>query len=996
MQFSSERHEDRIVTTVEISTEEVTVRETPFGVVVEMPGLSASGQPGAPALPRTRVNIGVPPGTWPRGLEVEEGEWVTIARGVVVPVSEPQAGLPPRERTTPGRPNDEGHDDTPGHCAADCDCRHDHRERTRGEGPLVDGFDPPTPTVPDPDAYRLAIEEPPPVASAASIHPLPGLRAATVELSPVRQTKDGTVELCTGFRISVTYAEEPEVADRDEAAKLLAEELGRDIDPERLRLLPDGPSHFTELDLEAARFHVVNPDIFDLIDVILKALPSEYLVITDDRTWNAATMEPVGDRPGLIEAFEELAQLKRARGITARVVTVSEILAGAYGDFRHGSRDLQEVVRKFLKAYRDRWGVRWLVLGGDLETVPARTVTGGCRGTIDTSATNPPEDNRSHWTGTHLRMNAAGPGEWWGASTNNLLTRPDTGQVIPYDPAGTSTTANPGWFFTNSTYTVRQSTPSQFVRVNGPAALVNTQLQWHYHWNQLPTDFYYSSLRSWYVGTKNIQILWFTFQVPWVYEPEHDWDVRDNTVYGQCTVDGRDLDGVHLSTEISVGRIPADTAGEARGYVAKVAAYESLEQPWIGPVTDRFSGSMFLASSNWAGPQWCWPTTNAIPAAGQFSARADHSLLRMGTAPDSWNFELISQVSESDRRVLPLKSSTNAQTRGWYYARSETDLRRAEINVLAFTIPYRTNWIVVHGTSVDRRPQAFQLDWSGQDGSLSDQEKLRRQVDVDLPGVTSFRRAYEDEHDLTLWERLFGGPVRYLTTTALREELERSPALVSLSGHGNGDGCCGGSVALARSLTNGPLCFVGYADSCLTSEFDADDAFGEALVTNTAGGAIGYVGNSRFSWIGIGDDFQRAFFRRLAGTRHLGMLNDTKVAVAAGNSPSAYWRWPVFTLNLLGDPELRVRRQARRPLRLELSDGFTRLRVTELDGVVPIARARIHVSVGRSEADLVSDDDGWAELPTKTLVKQASRRGIWVSVQHEDHAPLEAEFVAAE
>jgi hypothetical protein len=986
MQTSSERHDDRVVTTVEMSPQEVDVRETPFGVVVAVPGLSVSGEPGAPALPRTLVRIGVPPGTWPTELEIEEGDWVTVAQGVVVPISAPQAALPPKGRGK-GDPHQTGH------CAADCDCRDDEGARREDQGPLVEGFGPPTPTVPDPEAYRRAVEEPPPVATAVAVEPMPGLRAASVLLSPVRQTRDGTVRVCTTFRVSLTFSADPRITDREESAKLLSEELGREIDPERLQLLPDGPTELTRFDLDLVRERVVNPGIVDEIPVLVRELPSEYLIITDDRTWDADRMQPIGERPGLVEAFEQLAALKRARGISARVVTVGEIIDGQYGDFRGGSRDVQEVIRKFLKANRHRWGVRWLLLGGDVETVPSRTVAGGCRGTIDPGASNPPADNTSFWTGGHLRMNVAGPGEWWGASVDNLLTRADSGRLIPYDAAGTSNAASPGWFFTNSTYTVRQTTPSQYVRVNGPASLLNARLQWHYHWNQLPTDFYYSSLQSWYVGTRTIEILGFRFQVPWVYEPDHDWDVRDNGVYGQCTDGGRDLDGVHLSTELSVGRIPVDNAAEARGYVAKVAAYEGLEGS-IGLRVDQFSGSMFLASSNWGGPQRITATTDPVPPDGRYSARSDHSLLRVGTVPDSWDFNLVAHVSDTDRRVLPRKTSTSAATRGWYYALSATDLRLAEIDLFFFTLRYRTPGIVVHGSQVERRPQVFQLDWNGQDGSMSDQETLRRQVDVAVPGIRSFRRAYEDEHDLAWWER-WAAPVRHLTTSVLQEELERGPALVSLSGHGNGDGCCGGSVGLARSLTNGPLCFVGYADSCLTSEFDSDDAFGEALVANPDGGAIGYVGNSRFSWIGIGDDYQRAFFDRLRTTRHLGRLNDTRVAVAAANSPSAYWRWPVFTLNLLGDPELRVRRQARRTLTFDITDDLSRLRVTELDSLAPVPGATVRMSAGRSVTELVTDADGYVSLPAKDLAKRMGRGGVGIAVEHEDYEPTRSELVAA-
>ena len=36
--------------------------------------------------------------------------------------------------------------------------------------------------------------------------------------------------------------------------------------------------------------------------------------------------------------------------------------------------------------------------------------------------------------------------------------------------------------------------PTNYVRVNGPSAEVNANLQFLYQWNTLPTDFYYASL----------------------------------------------------------------------------------------------------------------------------------------------------------------------------------------------------------------------------------------------------------------------------------------------------------------------------------------------------------------------------------------------------------------------------------------------------------------------------------------------------------------------
>ena len=99
---------------------------------------------------------------------------------------------------------------------------------------------------------------------------------------------------------------------------------------------------------------------------------------------------------------------------------------------------------------------------------------------------------------------------------------------------------------------------------------------------------------------------------------------------------------------------------------------------------------------------------------------------------------------------------------------------------------------------------------------------------------------------------------------------------ISLSGHGSADGCCGLNRDMSQNFTNGYQSFIVFADSCLTNEFNVEDAISEILLKNPNGGAVAYIGNSRYSWIGVGDNFQRAFFRRLTTTTHLGLLHDMR------------------------------------------------------------------------------------------------------------------------
>jgi len=103
----------------------------------------------------------------------------------------------------------------------------------------------------------------------------------------------------------------------------------------------------------------------------------------------------------------------------------------------------------------------------------------------------------------------------------------------------------------------------------------------------------------------------------------------------------------------------------------------------------------------------------------------------------------------------------------------------------------------------------------------------------------------------------------------------------------------------------------------------------------------------------------------------------------------------VFTLNLLGEPELPVRHQAPRTLTFDITDGLSTLRVTELDSLTPVPRATVRVSAGRSVTELVTDTDGWVSLPAKDLAKRMARDGVSIAVRHEDYEPTRSEVVAA-
>ncbi len=981
------RHQDRVELTLHFDRDELTLTETPFGTVVALAGLKSGGEPGTPALPRTQVRIAVPTPFWPDELHLDDEHWETVVEADAL--------------VTAAQPLRPGAAAAPENC---CDTR-------TFRPPIAEGFAPPTPVIPDADAYARAADNPPPAARAVRIETIGTARLAVVELNPVRLTSRGGLELCTRLTVSVRYTATAPLGDKQAAVEALRERLGHDVDPARVIAQPEPV--ITDA-AEAARLHtlarstVLNEQVLTQVGPRWPELdlPCQYLIVTDDRRWNPATITPGAAVPGMVDAFGRLAAAKRARGISARVVTITDIVGGRWGDFRTGSRDLQEVIRKFLKHARQRWGVAWLLLGGDVSVVPVRTVAGAMLGHVPLGTNSTPDDNTAYWTGTQLRMNIVNIGDWWSASTDNLLVNAATGAFIPYDSTGSSSSTSAGWYFATSDWKTRVKMPSQYVVVNGPASIVNAELMFLYTWNQLPTDFYYASLQNWVVGLRTLDLGWFKFQVPYVYEPEHDWDAVGNGIYGQHRSDGTDLDGVHLQTDLSVGRAPVESAAQASTFVDKVLTYERAGGRYSFTLDRDWPTRMVIASSDWGGPTWFTPTVDSPPANGQFHAADGYTLLKTDTAPAGFGYELIAQVSDSDRRILPYKASSDASVRGWYYARSATDLGVNQASIVlpwkTLTIPLTSQWIVVHGQDSDRNPTAFLLDSNQQDGSMADQETLRHQIRTDLPAIDEFERLYEDELDLPWWERL-QAPVEYLTSAGLQAALNARPHFVSLSGHGNSDGCCDGSVWLAGSLTNGLRGFIGYADSCLTNQFDADDAFSEALVNNPNGGAVAYVGNTRFSWIGVGDDFQRAFFHRLTTTRHLGLLNDSRIAVFGTTGAwQGYERWAIFTLNLLGDPELQVYRAALPGIRVVFEPVGRTIRLTPIPlprpvrGPVPdpapLRNALVRLRSGDRTADLRADADGTVRLPADLAADIA----LEVTVSHPEYVTAQTAIEPAD
>lgn len=937
---------------LEFDRADVELVETPFGLVVQMDGCRQDGELGGPGLPACVLRVALPPMARAVAVHVEsvERELLTEGAAHLAPLQPPRPGARGRVPKK-GKDKEEPHHEIAEPIESD-------EELGRHLPPVP--FEPPRP-----DLYKTAAKKPKPPALLIGDEHIGWVPVALVQVNPVLQDRKGQLELIRSVDLTVEFSVETKDEDGEVRRKLTSRAQAARV-------------------TDFARMLVVNPDaVIDFSKYLPELITNvDHLIVTDRQRWNSETLAPINPTTGdPVAEFERLAEWKRKRGLRCRVVTVSDIVSDVYGNFRSGSRDLQEVIRNFLKWAHDRWGVAWVLLGGDVEIVPPRNVAGAAEAWIKVETTDPPEKNRSFWTGSFLKMHVDRPG--WNfpafASSDLVLLNPNTGAVIPYDATGTSGTSTAGWYFTtDGTYSSRSTTATKYIRVNGPSAVVNAELQWIYKWNLLPTDLYYASL----VGPN------------YGHSGAHDWDLLNNGVYGQHT-SGSDFDGVEYQADVSVGRAPIATGDQAAAFVNKVIAYESFRHPDGTPLTPSWTERMLFASANWGGRKGISSSSSSPPPDNRYhyTAGSNYSLIKLKDPFETLEWRLLTVVSPTDVRMLPYDRAAKTSGRGWHYAKSDTDLSPSEISFsifgTTFNFPFPSNWVVVYGPATELAPQKFVFDHITQDGSMRDQEKLRQQIDADFPQFSQVSRLYEDEIDLTPAERA-AAPIDLLTGDRVRNSLQSGQHLVSLSGHGSWDGCCGLGPTTADGLTNGYHAFIGYADSCLTNQFDRNDAVSERLVNNAMGGAVAYVGNSRFSWIGVGDDIQREFFAHMKSTRHLGLLADSRCAMLNKSTgyQKRFTKWAIFTLNLIGDPEMPVwvnkpkemviafkkRIDSRPPFELRVRDAVTGL---------PVKGAVVSLSQGSLLRRARTDSGGRAYLD----VRGASLGSMDLTVTRDRYRP---------
>ncbi len=677
------------------------------------------------------------------------------------------------------------------------------------------------------------------------------------------------------------------------------------------------------------------------------------------------------------------------RGVRTAVVTIEQILNGAYGDFTVvdsvRARDLQEIIRNFLKWTLENHPFDYLLLGGSGAVIPMRYLIGyvTCQGKY------PAWDFSKH---ANTGFNAAAPPPRCCAKfkSNPLQVRlchdrisgdPTTetrlctsqGGAIPYKTTHGNSTL--GWYFADKDFQpVASGEPVwyPYVQVEGfketpvGAEVCNIVVEgpdWvdadGYYWafrpeRFMPSDLYYACLAPNESAT--------------VGSNPHDWDLNDNRLYGQFRWDSATETEVTVDSsavtlpDVWVGRAPIESGADAKAFVDKVLTYERLITPDDEAVDPAYLKQIVLAGDvmrapdhlAYQRPHW---KDSGDPDPGTFIHQAASSSLLVHLQTDQFG------ASEGARRHVlvrfnrpdhlgpdvPVPPKQDGKP-GWSFVKKQSD------QYVASTTP--TEFVKIEGQPFSNKPQLVMLRFGREtrdDGAKDCEDLLDYQIRPQFPDFDDVLKYYVEFLDYQPQDRDLP-QARDLTPATIRTQLDRGCHFLVLRGHGSFNGLCmvwwhGEDTGARPDFRNRNRYFIAYGQSCNTAQpdFMSDGvrlrSLGEVMVVQPEGGAVAYVGFTRIG-VGAGKRQQEIFWENL---RRFGRLG------RAAGTPSTPDQdlddmYQYYNQILYGDPNMAVWREVpgayevSYPDYLDLSQDS--MQVTVLHGGVPVKNQRVTLLAG--------------------------------------------------
>lgn len=207
---------------------------------------------------------------------------------------------------------------------------------------------------------------------------------------------------------------------------------------------------------------------------------------------------------------------------------------------------------------------------------------------------------------------------------------------------------------------------------------------------------------------------------------------------------------------------------------------------------------------------------------------------------------------------------------------------------------------------------------AGNHPSVSDAEIWSRRMYRD--GITQYWRAATLQYffdTLTSWDTTTAGD--YAQTAAnVQSKMNLGWGQVYFSDHGyeSGWGLESGDYTTSEASSLNNRTVLVYTDACLSGHFDGspEPCFSEGMLRNPAGGALVYIGCSRYGWGmpgsydgGPSSVYAYKFYHRLLEPRSVSIgqaFAQHKADMAPQCADNDAERWIQFGLNLQGDPAI--------------------------------------------------------------------------------------------
>jgi len=171
------------------------------------------------------------------------------------------------------------------------------------------------------------------------------------------------------------------------------------------------------------------------------------------------------------------------------------------------------------------------------------------------------------------------------------------------------------------------------------------------------------------------------------------------------------------------------------------------------------------------------------------------------------------------------------------------------------------------------------------------------------------------------------------SSTMVMAAMNEGQNIINHDGHANYSVMGVGSGYLYRSdmdgLHNHPRNSILFSIGCWPAAFDYD-CIAEHFINNPNGGGVAFIGNSRYGWgspgnpeYGYSDRYDQQFFAALFSRDfyHIGAtVADMKTFYVPRSQQENVYRWCMYEINLLGDPEMPIWTDLPEYLSMEFSD----------------------------------------------------------------------------